>query len=347
MIVFDNNYSAYKKLCEIIEINKFTSIVVLCDSNTNRFCLDVFRSSLFCSSLKIEVIEIQAGEQNKNIETCLYIWGKLLSFSCDRNSLIINLGGGIVSDIGGFVASTYKRGINYVNIPTTLLAMVDASIGNKTGVDFNGLKNVIGTFHSPVATIIDARYLTTLSFNEKLNGLAEMLKHGLIASQAHWIDISKQSIESISVNHISSSISIKDKIVCEDPNEKSLRKVLNFGHTIGHAIETFFLNKKEVNIGHGKAVAAGILMESYLSFKHNKLSKNEHDIIQNVITEKFAKIEIADTCFSQIADYTLNDKKNTNKQIKLVMLKEIGSAEIDNCVIKSEIVDALMYYSKI
>ncbi|MCC6690576.1 MAG: 3-dehydroquinate synthase, partial [Bacteroidia bacterium] len=241
---------------------------ILVDQNTIVHCLPYLIAEV--KSLKnAEIIEIESGEQNKNIKVCIELWKVLGEYQANRKSVIINLGGGVICDIGGFVASTFKRGIEFINIPTTLLAQVDASVGGKTGIDFNNFKNEIGVFNNPSAVIVNPYFLKTLSKKEYLSGFAEIIKHALIADLAYWEKILKTELsDEVGIAElVKQSIAIKRKVVESDPHEKGLRKILNFGHTIGHALESYFLEKNESIVLHGEAVAAGMICEAYLSFR--------------------------------------------------------------------------------
>ena len=236
------NEKGYQELNKHLSENKYSKIFIIVDSNTNEFCLPNFLP-LLETELAVEIIEFENGESFKNIETCVSIWNVLTELGADRKSLIINLGGGVVTDLGGFVASTYKRGIHFINVPTTLLSMVDASVGGKNGVDLGNLKNQIGVINVPKMVIIDTNYLETLPQNEMRSGLAEMLKHGLIYDKAYWekfLDLNTSHLQDLDAL-IHKSVVIKNEIVMQDPNENGIRKALNFGHTLGHAIESYFL----------------------------------------------------------------------------------------------------------
>src|SRR5699024_190826 len=262
-IVFEENL--WPQLKSLLTEIAPSQIIVLTDENTKRDCLPIFHLKL---SEKIEYkhICIPAGEEYKNLSTCNKIWQALSEAGADRESLLINLGGGVICDLGGFVAATYMRGIRWINIPTTLLSMVDASVGGKTGVDFNGLKNLIGIVRNPDIVGVDSTFLKTLSLRELRSGLAEMLKHALLTDLKYWNELKQIDFKTFTsiTSYIYQSITIKKSIVSQDRYESGIRKQLNFGHTVGHAIETFFLHKN-TPILHGEAVAAGIIIELYIS----------------------------------------------------------------------------------
>ena len=280
--IISNEYSisfkeeGYLSLNNIIKENNYSKIFIIVDENTNNHCLPKVLPMIE-TEVAIEIIELESGEENKIIETCVLVWNVLIELGADRKSLVINLGGGVITDMGAFIASTFKRGISFVNIPTTLLAMVDASVGGKNGVDLGGLKNQIGTITNPGLVIIDSEFLDTLPQNQMRSGLAEMLKHGLMANKQHWEKLKNLNIIDFADfdSLISESISIKNTIVIEDPKEDGIRKALNFGHTLGHAIETYFLeNSDKKTLLHGEAIAAGIIMESFISLEKKLISKN-------------------------------------------------------------------------
>lgn len=322
----------YKKLNELI-IN-YSKIFILVDENTDLKCFNVFKKKIV-KKKKIIKILIDAGENFKNLKTCKKIWNLLTLNNCDRNSLIINLGGGVVTDIGGFAASTMKRGIDFINVPTSLLSMVDASLGGKTGVNLNELKNQIGVFKHPVFILIDLNFLSTLPNPEIRNGFSEMIKHGLIHNRIHWNKLFKINVPNINniKDHIFSSILIKNSVVLEDPYEKSTRKILNFGHTIGHAIETYFLlNKKTNSLSHGHSIAIGMIIESYISSVILNFNIENTNKIKIIFNNVFPKILFAKKDINEIINLLNHDKKNFDGRINFVLLKEIGKPEVDKQV---------------
>jgi 3-dehydroquinate synthase len=298
------------------------------------------------TELTIEIIEFEAGEINKNIETCIQIWNILTDLGADRKSLVINLGGGVVTDLGGFVASTFKRGIDFINMPTTLLSMVDASVGGKTGVDLGNLKNQIGVINTPKMVLIDTTYLETLSQIEMRSGLAEILKHGLIFDKAYWkqfLDLSKIDYADFD-QIIFDSIKIKNEIVIQDPNEKGIRKALNFGHTLGHAIESYFLeNETKKTLLHGEAIAIGMVLESYISLQKKLISESEYLEIKTVINAIFDQVVFEEKDINPILELLIHDKKNEYGTIKFVLLDGIGkiimNQEVDNELIMAAFLD--------
>ena len=253
------------------DFSSYNQLAVLVDENTKRCCLPVF---LKATNIDAILIEIPSGEEHKNLENCQLIWNELSTHHFDRNSLLINLGGGVIGDMGGFAASTYKRGIDFIQIPTSLLAMADASIGGKLGIDFAYLKNQIGLFNNPKAVLINPFFLNSLPKNQLLSGFAEVVKHALITDKYFWKEIKKTPLEKMNWKSIIyQSLMIKNDIVTQDPLEKGERKKLNFGHTFGHAIESFYLEQGKP-ILHGEAISLGMILESNLS-KINKEEKQE------------------------------------------------------------------------
>ncbi len=347
MIILNDNKQAYYQLKKYILDGNFSKIFILCDDNTKKDCLPLLVDKLTISDFKSICIEIEHGEQNKNIKTCEKIWKKLLQNGCDRKSLMINLGGGVVTDIGGFAASVYKRGIRFINIPTTLLAMVDASIGGKTGVDFNDLKNMIGTFCSPEMTFIDIRFLKTLDTFELKSGFAEMLKHGLIQNKKHWEELIHYGYNSINYTLLKDSINIKNRIIENDPYESEERKLLNFGHSIGHGIEAYSLKYDNPSLSHGESIAAGMIMESYLSMKMNLLYLEEFQMIEQNVKKYFGITNLSPPSFNKIVEFINNDKKNRNNNFYFVLLTKIGNAKYDVKIELNMIFDSLKYYSNL
>nr|WP_294777466.1 3-dehydroquinate synthase [uncultured Flavobacterium sp.] len=332
----------YETLNNFIENSNYSNLFILVDSHTNELCLLRFLSFL-ATDKTIEIIEIESGEAEKNIHTCVEIWSILTDLGADRKTLLINIGGGVITDIGGFVASTFKRGIDFVNIPTTLLAMVDASIGGKNGVDLGNLKNQIGVINVPKIVLIDTEFLATLPQNEMRSGLAEMLKHGLIFDAAYWAqfkDLSQTDFADFDAL-IHRSIEIKNEIVLQDPTENGIRKALNFGHTLGHAIESYFLeNETKKTLLHGEAIAAGMILESYISWQKGLLTETEYIEIKKTIHAIFEIIVFEENDLKPILDLLIHDKKNEYGKIQFALLDGIGqikiNQEVDNeLIIKS------------
>ena len=292
------------------------------------------------------ILEIQSGEENKHIQTCLQIWEDLSNLDGDRKSLLINLGGGVLTDMGGFVASTFKRGIDFINIPTTLLAMVDASIGGKTGVDLGSLKNQIGVINQPQMVLIFPEFLTTLDPRQIKSGYAEMLKHGLIKDKDYWGDLTKKS-NFTDASCIQRSIAIKNDVVLQDPTEQGLRKILNFGHTLGHAIESYCLeNHDRKTLLHGEAIAIGMILEGYLSHELRGLSKLSLDEIKKSFLRFFDKVDFTEDDIDSILQLLKYDKKNSHGNVNFVLLQAIGEAVIDIEVPEELFQKAFAYYKE-
>ena len=340
------NYKAYESLEEHIRKSNYSKVFILVDENTNEHCLPQFSAQLD-KVFDFEVIEIEAGEAYKNINTCTQVWDALSELNADRRSLLINLGGGVITDLGGFVASTFKRGIDFINVPTTLLAMVDASIGGKTGVDLGSIKNQIGVINEAVMVLVITPFLRTLEERQWLSGFAEMLKHGLIESEPHWAML-RQVMPFDSINDlIYDSLKIKNSIVSQDPLERNLRKVLNFGHTLGHAIESHFLEKDKYHpLLHGEAIVAGMIMESYLSHKLLGLGNNQLEDITKTLNKRYKKIDFTEEDIEDIIALLKFDKKNTHGNINFVLIRRIGEAVIDNRVPNELFAEAFAYYKE-
>lgn len=338
----------YETLNNFIEQNHYSNLFILVDSHTNELCLLRFLSFL-ATDKTIEIIEIESGEAEKNINTCVEIWNILTELGADRKSLLLNIGGGVITDIGGFVASTFKRGIDFINIPTTLLAMVDASIGGKNGVDLGNLKNQIGVINVPKAVLIDTEFLSTLPQNEMRSGLAEMLKHGLIFDATYWTqfkDLSQADFADFD-SLIHRSIEIKNEIVMQDPTENGIRKALNFGHTLGHAIESYFLeNENKKTLLHGEAIAAGMILESYISWQKGLLSETEYSQIKKTINAIFERIVFEENDLQPIFDLLIHDKKNEYGKIQFALLDGIGKIKINQEVDTEIITKSFEDYKK-
>ena len=327
-------------LSKIIKSGNYSKVAFLLDTNTLNHCFNRISNSI---DFQYEKILIDDGEENKNLETSKKVWDKLIEYKFDRKSILINLGGGVICDLGGFVASTFMRGIDFINIPTTLLSQVDASVGGKLGIDYKNIKNIIGVFKEPNKVIIDTNYLNTLSERELKSGYAEVIKHCLIRDKImfdkiynlEWTDIDWDFI----INH---SIKIKSDIVKKDIKENGLRKILNFGHTIGHAIETTYLNKLDKFL-HGEAIAIGMICEAYISNNFNKLRNDELEKITKYIRKvfKLSKVEY----YNEIIKNAYFDKKNLSDKIRTSALKGIGNCEYDIVINEDIIIQSLDYYN--
>ena len=315
----------------------FSSVFILTDSNCSRYCLPVFRSKY--PQIQIdEVIEIQGGEDHKNMISLEMIWSKMGSKS-DRYSVLINLGGGIITDMGSFAAAVYKRGISFINVPTSLLAMTDAAIGGKTGVNFNGIKNQIGSFSEAFATLIDFDFLNTLPDRELKSGFAEMLKIAAIASSELFCQLSEvvNIREELDAVMIRGAIFTKLEIVADDPLEKGRRKLLNFGHTIGHAIESLSIQRDAVPLSHGEAVAHGMVCESLMAVNRNLLQQDDHDKIKDIIFRFFGNYSPDENRINELVNLMRFDKKNRNGKINFTLPVAIGDGIYDQYAEPEEI----------
>jgi len=324
-------FSALKKF--LIKEN-YPRTVIIVDDNTEKYCLPILAKHIDITGfLKIKVSE---GEANKNIKTVQEIWETMMDQSLGRRDLCINLGGGVIGDMGGFAASTYKRGIDFIQIPTTLLSQVDASIGGKLGIDFNEVKNSVGVFENPKAVFVDPIFHQTLPKEELRSGFAEIVKHSLIANKADWDLIKKiDNLDAINwVNFLKPSLEIKKKIVKEDQKENGLRKVLNFGHTIGHAIESDLL-KTPNRLLHGEAIAIGMVCESYIAQKICGLSKNDLKEITDFFLKIYGKIDLNRDSYGALIEFMQKDKKNEKDEINFSLLKYPGQTCNEALIIES------------
>ena len=351
-------------------------LFILTDETTKALCLPVVEG--FGCLKGAQIITIGATDTHKTLDSLSHVWEALGEGGATRHSLLINLGGGMVTDLGGFAASTFKRGINYINIPTTLLSMVDASVGGKTGINFRGLKNEIGVFNNAATVILDTQFLKTLDAGNILSGYAEMLKHGLIDSESHWgelvsFDFERNSEERIGNSEerignseerignseerignsenswwmelqrmVEKSVAVKQRIVTEDPTEQGIRKALNLGHTAGHAFESFAL--KHQPILHGYAVAYGLVCELYLSCIKTGFPTDKMHQTVNFIHEHYGKMSITCDDYPQLMELMTHDKKNVAGIINFTLLGGIGDIRINQTATKDEIYEALDFY---
>lgn len=330
-----------RDLCERDYSRKY----ILVDENTIQHCLPILISNV-PSLRQAEVVEIESGEQHKTLEICIRLWEVLTELRADRQSLMINLGGGVIGDMGGFVAATYKRGIDFVNVPTTLLAQVDASVGGKVGVDLRQLKNQVGVFSNPQAVYIMPGFLKTLPKREVLAGMAEMIKHGLIADESHYRDLRQFDLSRIDelLPLIETSVRIKNSIVLDDPQEKGIRKLLNFGHTIGHAIESFSMENGHRPLLHGEAIAVGMLCEAWLSTRLTDFPETELEALSNFIMELYPPFLFETMEQHRIIEIMRNDKKNRDDRLNFTLLTVVGEATHDHEVSADRVMEALAYY---
>ena len=342
-------------------------LFVLTDENTRRLCWPLVEGFSVFSDARL--IEIPQGDANKNLDSLAMVWEALQRGGGTRHSLLVNLGGGMVCDLGGFAASTFKRGIRFVNIPTTLLAMVDASVGGKTGVNFGGLKNEIGTFSEPQAVVIDTKFLETLDCENLLSGYAEMLKHGLLDTVEHWAEVVKVhsskfivhssksnvqcsmsnvqcSMSNVQCSILERSIAVKQRIVAADPHEKGLRKALNLGHTFGHAFESFSIQHPTPNtqhptpILHGHAVAFGLICELYLSVVKCGFPTEKMRQTVQFVRENYGSLPITCDDYPELIRLMQHDKKNIADTIRFTLLADIGDIRLDQTASHEEIKEA-------
>jgi 3-dehydroquinate synthase len=337
-VVFSDNLS--KILKDEIAACEYDRLFVLTDVNTGRLCLPMAENVEAIRDAR--KITIGAGDSQKNIETISQVWRCLQEGGATRHSLMVNLGGGMVTDLGGFAASTFKRGIKFINIPTTLLSMVDASVGGKTGINFGGLKNEIGVFSNANSVIIDSVFLTTMDHENILSGYAEMLKHALISNEQMWSELTSNEELTIDNAQIADSVAVKQRIVLNDPTENGLRKALNFGHTIGHAFESLALKRKPIL--HGYAVAYGIVCELYLSCVKTGFPTDKMRQTVKFINENYGRMEIKCSDYPELLEMMSHDKKNVAGTINFTLLSGFGNIRIDQTASAEEIKEALDFY---
>lgn len=341
-----------QSLSQAIAECKYDHLFILVDETTARCCLPVLESILSPLITHPSPITIGATDQNKTLDSLSHVWSELQRMGATRHSLMINLGGGMVTDLGGFAASTFKRGIPYINIPTTLLSMVDASVGGKTGINFGGLKNEIGVFNNANCVILDTTFLRTLDKANILSGYAEMLKHGLIDCEAHWAELlahledldnleNMETLEKLS-SLVAKSVAIKQRIVTKDPTEKGLRKALNLGHTVGHAFESLALERKPIL--HGYAVAYGLVAELYLSCIKTGFPTDKMRQTVSFIKEHYGRMAITCDDYPRLLELMHHDKKNTGSAINFTLLAGIGDLRINQTATEDEIKEALDFY---
>jgi 3-dehydroquinate synthase len=332
-------------LAEAVGKVEHDRLFVLTDTTTKQLCWPVVQN--YAVMKDAIMITIQPTDEAKTLETLATVWTSLQKGGATRHSLMINLGGGMVTDLGGFAASTFKRGMAYINIPTTLLSQVDASVGGKTGINFGGLKNEIGVFNCANSVILSSTFLRTLDTENMLSGYAEMLKHGLLSSKENWaelltFDITTPDYATLQ-NLVVKSVAIKEQIVKEDPTEKGIRKALNLGHTAGHAIESLAL-KEGRTILHGYAVAWGLLMELYLSARKCGFPAKEMHQMEAYIKEHYGKFLYDCKHYETLYNFMSHDKKNQGGNINFTLLGGIGDIRINQTASQDEIEEMLDYY---
>ena len=334
----------YNSLSNLIAENNYSTLFILVDENTFKYCYPKFIPNLQTDK-RIEVIEIESGEINKNLETCIGVWNAITELGGDRKSLIITLGGGVITDLGGFVASCFKRGIDFVNIPTTLLSMVDASVGGKTGVDLGVLKNQIGLFANPEMVLVDTDYLTTVSEREIKSGTAEIIKYGITYDITLFNEIKNNKDLKIE-DLIFRSIEIKNEVVLKDPKEQNIRKILNFGHTLGHAIESFYLESdNKESITHGEAIAIGMVCECFMSAKLLGFPSEKVHEVKDLVLSIYNKTDLLIEDFSGILELLKHDKKNVKGRVNFVLLNDYEDYKLDCEVSNDLIIESMKFYN--
>ena len=332
------------ELAEAITECEHDRIFVLVDETTNKLCWALVKDYLCLKDA--QTIVIGATDRRKNLDTLVHVWESLQQGKATRHSLLINLGGGMVTDLGGFAASTYKRGINFINIPTTLLAMVDASVGGKTGINFGGLKNEIGVFNDAEFVLLDTNWLRTLDEANIRSGYAEMLKHGLIADNTMWAELINFNLAQPDLRQLASmldkSVRIKERIVAEDPHEKGIRKALNLGHTFGHAFESWAMKRQPVL--HGYAVAFGLIAELYLATTRTDFPTERMRQTVNFIRAYYGSLPITCNDYPELIELMHHDKKNRGNEINVTLLGDIGDIRIDQTITEEDIKEALDFF---
>lgn len=335
LIFSDNPQLALKEALEQINPDH---VAIVVDENTKKHCLPLLNHDL-------NLIELQSGEVNKNLESCKVLWEEMTDLGFSRNSLLINLGGGVIGDMGGFAAATYKRGIRFINFPTTLLSMVDASIGGKLGIDFNGLKNHIGVFNEPQKVIVCPTFLATLEKRQIRSGFAEVLKHALIADLKYWESLKEFDLDNGDFGEIiKTSAELKQEVVSQDPKEAGRRKILNFGHSLGHAIETHLLESKSPLL-HGEAIAIGMVLESHISLQKKLIEEDEFSEVVRRIQEVFEMPPLP--AMKSLVPFLQQDKKNQGDSLNFSLIDGIGSCKWDMPVFLPEIQESLQFYQSL
>ncbi len=332
-----------QSLSEAVAACKYDVLFVLVDETTERLCLPVVAD--FECMQSAQRIVIKDTDTNKTLESVVHVWSELQRLGATRHSLMINLGGGMVTDLGGFAASTFKRGIQYINIPTTLLSMVDASVGGKTGFNFGGLKNEIGVFNNASSVILDTTFLRTMDHENLLSGYAEMLKHGLISNDKMWAELlNLENPDNLDIlgKMLADSVAVKQRIVTEDPTEQGIRKALNLGHTAGHAFESMALERKPIL--HGYAVAYGLVVELYLSCVKTGFPQDKMRQTVSFIKEHYGRMAITCDDYPHLIALMHHDKKNTGRDINFTLLGDIGDIRINQTASEDDIKEALDFY---
>lgn len=342
-VIFTNEIN--KALDNVLSNENFNKLFVLTDTNTARFVLPKFSETL--SKYNATNITIPAGDTNKNVESLCHVWEQLGNNGATRRSLLVNIGGGMVTDLGGFAASTFKRGIRFINIPTTLLSAVDAAVGGKTGINFNGLKNEVGVFNEAGTVIISTATLDTLPGEEVKSGFAEMLKHGLLSNSDSFNKLLDYSFDNHNPDRLldllEESVNVKRDIVRQDPHEKGLRRALNLGHTVGHAFESLAM-KRKLPIPHGYAVAWGMIVELVLSHMQLGFDSSTLHRYATFVYDNYGSFHITCEDYPALIDLMRHDKKSDSGEINLSLLGAIGDIKINCVASEDEMKSALDIY---
>jgi len=337
-VVFDK---PWETLDAFIKEKAYSKVFVLVDALTEKYCLPILEQK---TNFDTHIISIPSGEKHKTLTTCQIIWSELINNQADRHSCLLNLGGGVIGDMGGFCASTFMRGINFVQIPTTLLSQVDASVGSKLGIDYLDYKNIIGVFNEPQAVIIDVQFLDTLIDRELRSGYAEVIKHALIQDAHLWAELQSisdlRSVDWLPIVH--KNVHIKKNVVDQDPYEKGLRKILNFGHTIGHAVETNYLHQEQALL-HGEAIAIGMIAESKIANKKGLLTDKAFNQIESYILSIYHDLPSTINNQEQVMDHMKADKKNKGGVVLSSLVTEIGTCDFDVALEPEEVLKVLDY----
>ncbi|WP_460914878.1 3-dehydroquinate synthase [Spirosoma areae] len=340
-----------ESLPAFLESHDFSAIAVIADNHTFKFCYPELKPLL----PKHTLVRIKSGEEQKHIATCELIWDALTRANFDRHALVLNLGGGVIGDMGGFCAATYKRGIAFAQLPTTLLSQVDASVGGKLGIDFRGFKNHIGVFQQPDSVLIDATFLATLPERELQSGFAEVIKHCLIADAGMWDEIRRRDLnEQDWPALVAHSVGVKQHVVAQDPTEKGVRKILNFGHTLGHAVETYFLTVPSLRrtgsgqppkrLLHGEAIAVGMVAEAFIAFQKKMIDQLLLTQIEEYIFAVYGNVRLTDDDIEPILALTLQDKKNRGREVRMSLLNGPGSCSFDIPVTAADMRRGMEFY---
>ncbi len=336
---------ASKELERVLSQTDYDHLFVLTDDTTHSLCLPRLKDLL--TAREATVITIPHGDTHKDVASLQLVWEQLGLKKGSRRSLLVNLGGGMVTDLGGFAASTFKRGIPFINIPTTLLSMVDASVGGKTGINFHGLKNEVGVFRNALHVIIDTSFLQTLDKENILSGYAEMIKHGLISNTPDWAEL--LNFEPTNGDHkalsalLEKNIQVKERIVMEDPLELGIRKALNVGHTAGHALESFAMESGHPVL-HGYAVAWGMICELYLSVIKMGFPKDKMRQTVSYIRQHYGLMPITCDDYPHLYELMTHDKKNTRDFVNFTLLSDVGQIHINQSASKEEIYEMLDFF---